>query len=338
MHIFATRKTKYLQMKKLNPFILLLMLALTACNSPKPTVETTSNSEVKGDLIIFHAGSLSVPLKKMGEAFKKEYPEVNLIMEADGSRKCARKITDLNKSCDIMASADYTVIDKLLIPDFAEWNIKFATNEMTLVYLESSKYANQINQQNWFEILMKDDVVFGRSDPNSDPCGYRALLTNKLAERFYKIPGLADQLSAKNTNYIRPKETDLLALLETGTIDYIYLYRSVAQQHGLKYLVLPDSINLKNPKLDAFYAEATVEVTGSEPGEMITKKGQSMVYGITIPKNAPNPITAEAFLKFLLEKEKGMTIMEQQGQPSIVPSPTHTFSKIPESLKSFATN
>ena len=29
-------------------------------------------------------------------------------------------------------------------------------------------------------------------------------------------------------------------LLETHTIDYIFLYRSVAQQHDLKYLLLPD--------------------------------------------------------------------------------------------------
>ena len=43
-----------------------------------------------------------------------------------------------------MASADYTVIDKLLIPDYTKWNIKFAVNEMAIVFSENSRYADEI--------------------------------------------------------------------------------------------------------------------------------------------------------------------------------------------------
>ena len=49
--------------------------------------------------------------------------------------------------------------------------------------------------------------------------------------------------------FIRPKETDLLALLEAGEIDYLFIYRSVAQQHGLKMILLDDAMNLKAAKL-----------------------------------------------------------------------------------------
>lgn len=41
----------------------------------------------------------------------------------------ARMISELGKSADIMASADFTVIDKALIPAHADWNIRFATNQ-----------------------------------------------------------------------------------------------------------------------------------------------------------------------------------------------------------------
>jgi molybdate/tungstate transport system substrate-binding protein len=320
-------------MKLFRIIVLAVMLGLLGCNSNHN--KTDSQNEISGDLIIFNAGSLSVPFKEISEEFNKVYPEVNIIREAAGSRKCARKITDLKKDCDIMASADYTVIDQLLIPDYADWNIKFATNEMTLVYTDESKYSDEINMDNWFDILLKDDVAYGRSDPNADPCGYRAVLAVKLSDKYYNEPDLSKVLLQKDNQYIRPKETDLLALLESLNIDYIFLYRSVAQQHNLKYLVLPDEINLKNPEFAELYHSVTVDISGKKPGEFITKKGEPMVYGITVLKNAPNKEAAMKFVEFLLSKDKGMRIMEENGQPSAVPMPTNSYDKIPDELKKY---
>ena len=115
----------------------------------------------------------------------------------------------------------------------------------------------------------------------------------------------------------------------------MFLYRSVAQQHGLKYIVLPDSINLKEPKLDDYYANAMVEISGKKPGELITKKGEAMVYGITMINNSSNKVEALKFLKFLLSSNKGMKIMNKNGQQSLVPSPTDTYSSIPNELNQF---
>lgn len=330
MFIFAYPKFKMLIMKPLKSctlFVLILGVFFSSCS------EKNNKHEKKQDLIIFHAGSLSVPFKEIVNDFEKENPNVEIILEADGSRKCARKITDLHKKCDIIASADYSVIDKLLIPEFANWNIKFASNEMTIVYNEKSRYADKINNNNWYNILLKNDVDYGRSDPNSDPCGYRAVLTCKLSEKYYGIKNLCNKIISKNENYIRPKETDLLALLELNSIDYIFLYRSVAQQHHLKYLILPDSVNLKNPELKDYYQTVSINISGKKPGEIITKKGTPMIYGITILKNAPNPELAEKFLQFLLAKDKGMQIMKKNGQPSVIPSFSETFDNIPEALK-----
>lgn len=313
--------------------ITIISCFLISCTEKKK--EPEAEPEVK-KLIIFHAGSLAVPFKQISEAFKAENTGVEFFLEAAGSRACARKISDLKKPCDIMASADYIVIDNLLIPDHADWNIKFAANEMTIVYHEGSKKAEEINRDNWCDILLDKDVAFGRSDPNADPCGYRAVLTMKLAEKHYKKKGLAEKMLAKNTEFIRPKEVDLLALLESNTIDYIFLYRSVAQQHGLKYLLLPDEVNLKTPAFAELYKTVSVDVSGKEPGTTITQVGAPMVYGITVPKNAPNPELAKKFVAFVLEKEKGLAIMEKNGQPSMVPSPSTTYDKIPEDLKKYA--
>jgi len=317
-------------MKKI--FILLIISALMF--SCFISCKQSNNTNKKQQLIIFHAGSLSVPFKQMKKEFEKENPGVEILLEAAGSVQCARKITDLKKECDIMASADYMVIDQMLIPEYTDWNIQFATNEMAVVYHETSKYSEEINQNNWYDILLKDDVIYGRSDPNSDPCGYRTVLTSQLAEKFYNIGGLSEKILSKNQEYIRPKEVDLLALLESNAIDYIFLYRSVAEQHKLKYIALPDSINLRNPALDDFYQTASTDIIGKEPGTTITQKGQAMVYGITILKNAPNPSLALKFMEFVLAKNGGKKIMEENGQPSILRIDENYKQYLPENLKS----
>jgi len=317
----------------------LLPLALLVGSAPGLSCSRngvpTGTGGPSGDLIIFHAGSLSVPFKEVAAAFGREYPGVNVVREAAGSRTCARKIADLGKPCDIIASSDYKVIETLLMPDHAEWCIPFATNEMAIVYSDSSQRADDISADNWYEILAEEAVAFGRSDPDMDPCGYRAVLTLKLAEKFYNVEGLAERLLAKDVRCIRPKETDLLALLEMNEIDYIFLYRSVAEQHGLKYLVLPDEINLKNPALADLYGSVSVEVSGREPGARVTVRGEPMVYGVTIPRSAPNREAAIAFLCFLLDEDRGMAIMARNGQASVVPSPTPSFDNIPAPLKRF---
>ncbi|MBN1252300.1 MAG: tungstate ABC transporter substrate-binding protein WtpA [Bacteroidales bacterium] len=311
-----------------------LILSLFACKNYQDE-NNNKNQNTQTELIVFHAGSLSVPFKQMAEEYEKLNPNVKIFLEAAGSVASARKLTDLNRYCDIFASADYKVIDDMLIPEYADFNIKFASNEMAIVYTEKSKYETEINENNWYQILMKEDVHYGRSNPDADPCGYRAVLVSKLSETFYKKPGFSDKLLAKDNQYIRPKETDLLALLETSAIDYIFLYRSVAQQHKLKYIVLPDSINLKKFELKEFYNTVETQINGKVKGEIITQKGEPMVYGITMHKNAVNKKEAMNFMKFILTK--GQTIMENNGQASLIPSKSDTFDKIPDDLKEFAT-
>jgi len=305
-----------------------LLLSLFACSN------STQENKEKSEIIVFHAGSLAVPFKEIAKEYEKQNPNVKIVLEAAGSVASARKITDLNRYCDIFASADYKVIDEMLIPEHTNFNIKFAGNEMAIVYTKKSKYADEINAKNWHEILLKENVHYGRSNPNADPCGYRAVLVSKLSDTYYKKNGFSDKILAKDNKYIRPKETDLLALLETQTIDYIFLYRSVAQQHKLKYLLLPDSINLKKFELKEFYNTVKTNIKGKKKGKTITKKGAPMVYGITMHKDAVKKQVAIDFMKFILSD--GMKIMEKKGQTSLVPSVTDSFNKIPEELKGFA--
>lgn len=301
------------------PF-LILFFAL-GCGPGNKTQTTT--------ITIFHAGSLSYPFRQIISEFNKEYPEIKVLTESSGSVAAARKITELNRICDIYATADYKVIEELLYPEHADWYIAFARNEMALVFTDISKYSKEITSENWHRILLQNDVRFGRSDPDSDPCGYRTLLTWQLAQAAYEQPDFYERMLSKDIRFIRPKEVDLLALLETGVVDYIFIYRSIAKQHQLKYLVLPDSINLGNPELGTHYKNASVDVRGKAPGATIRIEGEPMVYAVTIPVKAPNPEVAGVFLQFLLNPHKGLKIMNENGQPAIIPLKTNQEQNIP---------
>jgi len=302
----------------------------------RPSDSSGQSGTKQKELIIFHAGSLSVPVKQIAQEYQKRNPDTKIFLESAGSLICARKITELKKPCDIIASSDYFVINELLIPDYASWSIRFATNEIVIAYQEKSKYSKEINPDNWMDILQKKDVIYSRSDPDSDPCGYRTVFTFMLAEKYYNKPGLAEKMSSKNKEYIRPKEVDLVALLESNAIDYMFQYKSVAVQHGLKYIELPKEVNLSDPSKNEIYSSVSMEVAGSKPGLKMKVTGDYINYSITILDNAPQKEEAINFMEFLLSPE-GMNIFRKNGQQPIVPLIAEPVEKLPAKLLKYST-
>jgi molybdate/tungstate transport system substrate-binding protein len=310
--------------------MILLTVALPGCTREKPPQR--DDRGLSGELVIFHAGSLALPLRDVSALFQREHPNVTVKAEAAGSRDSARKISDLGRPCDVLASADYQVVADLLIPKHADYNIRFAANEMAIAYTPQSKFADQIGPKNWPEILSRSSVAVGRADPDRDPCGYRTIMVLELAEKHYGLPGLADRLLAKDRRFIRPKETDLLALLESGEIDYVFIYRSVIQQHGLKMVSLPDAVNLGSPALASHYALVSATIAARKPGDTATLRGEAIVYSVTIPRQSPNPAAARAYVELLLSP-RGQDIMRESGQAPIHPAQVDHYDKLPEALK-----
>ena len=296
-----------------------------------------SEAAERQKVVIFHAGSLKVPLAEMEKRFEKKYPDLDVVREFGGSTKMARLISEKGKTADIMASADFAVIDKNLIPDQAAWNIRFATNQLVLCYTAKSRYAGDVSADNWYEILQKNDVAWGHSDPNLDPCGYRSLMVLQLAEKYYDQPGLYDRLIANRpAENVRARAVELVDMLKTGQMDYAWEYLSVAVQNDLKYVQLDDHINLGNYKFDKFYSQAAVKVSGKKPGSWIIRKGKSCTYGITLIKNSANPEGALLFLQYLLAADGGLPILKSMGQPPFVPCRVPTqqeFDRLPADLK-----
>lgn len=311
-------------MRKSFAFMMVVLVLLAGCSA---------GSRNK-NLIILHAGSLSVPVKELADAFMKDNPGVTILTEAAGSLHTARKITELGKPCDIMLSADHIVVSSMLIPGYASWNIRFATNEIVIAYRPESKYSSIFRPENWADILLKDDVIMGRADPDADPCGYRTVFAAKLAEEYYGRAGLADSLLGKNTDYIRPKEVDLVALVSSGVIDYMFQYKSVAIQHGFKYLELPDEINLSSPLMTERYATVSYMIPGDVPGVRTEVRGDYISYSGTVLDRAPQRNLALQFFEFMLSDE-GAGIFRKCGQDPLVPAVADDPSAAPAALQKY---
>jgi len=317
-------------------------------------VEDQGNVELK----IFHAGSLSEPLSEIEKMFEEEHKNVDVQREAAGSVQTIKKVTELNKSADIIASADAFLIPKMMYPDYSNWTIKFATNEIVLAYTNKSKYANEITKDNWYEILRKKDVKFGFSNPNNDPCGYRSLMVMQLAESKYNDSKIFDDLVEKNTNIkancegenftctivvpntseinpdtnkvmLRSLEMELISGLQNKEIDYFFIYKSVAVQNKFNFVELPSEINLGDDKKNEIYKKVNVKLGDGE-----IQKGNAVVYGVTIPKNAKNKKEATEFVKFLIS-DKGRKIFDNLGQKTIYPAIVDDKNNIPDELKPF---
>ncbi|MEF8873165.1 MAG: tungstate ABC transporter substrate-binding protein WtpA [Candidatus Thermoplasmatota archaeon] len=306
--------------------------------------------EDKTKVNVYHAGSLSVPFDELEKKFEDENPGIDVRREPAGSVATVRKVTDQGKKPDVVGVADYSLILKMMYEkDKADWTVRFAKNRMVLAYTDLSSYKNEISTENWYEILEREAVTYGFSNPNDDPCGYRSQMVTLLAENYYGDEYIYDDLVGNHTDIeendynisvpknlgvenvdqitVRSKETDLLGILESGNMDYLFIYQSVAEQHDLDYVQLPEQIDLSSVEYADNYGKvALIRHTGDR------SVGKPIVYGITIPRTVENNDGAIEFIKFLLG-ETGREVMSTNGQPTIDPPKVDNKQKMPSSLE-----
>jgi molybdate/tungstate transport system substrate-binding protein len=279
-------------------------------------------------LPILHAGSLGKVGKAVNELFKELHPEVNIEAQPAGSADAVRKITRGEANCGIIASADYQLIEKLMFPDFADWYLIFAANQMVLRYTDKTPYHEQVNSQNWYQIFLRDGVNFWRFDADGDPGGYRALMVMQLAEKHYGKPGLYKTLMESPNNRLLTKDT--FPQMASG---YSFGY-GLSTGGPFKTLALPDEINLSNNILKDFYRQANVKISGNQSKDIVVLQGSPIYFGLTVPKGFKNKDVAIAWIN-LLFSQRGRNILEQSSMAPVKPIITNNVAKVPEALRKY---
>jgi molybdate/tungstate transport system substrate-binding protein len=309
----------------------------------------TSATQEKIELKVICAGSLMVPFTQVEQAYEAQNPHVDVLTEGHGSVQVIRQVTELGTAADVIAVADHSLIPAMMydvkVPDsdksYANWYIKFASNTLGLAYTSDSQYADEIDADNWYEILSRPDVKLGISDPRFDACGYRAMMACWLAGQLYGdsdifhdvlgdfdypiVPQVQEQerrCEILVPEIIRPHKVSvrgssvvLLGILESGDIDYAFEYRSVARQRNLHFLELPPEINLGSDEFESLGYDVSVKIDYQRFASLIPDfRCQEILYGVTIPENRPHPEQALDYVRFLLGPA-GRRIFAAQHQP-----------------------
>jgi molybdate/tungstate transport system substrate-binding protein len=322
----------------------------------------------KTQLRMLVAGSLIIPFDELERAFEEQHPDADMLVEGHGSIQCVRHVTELEELADVVAVADYALIPMLMYEStepetrepYATWHLRFAANQLGIAYTPQSAYADEITADNWYRVVSRPDVLLGLSDPRFDACGYRGLMAAKLSEAYYGDDTILHDLFGSQFSpaiqvetrdgvetilvpeTLRPKEDSglvmrgssvrLLGLLESGDLDYAFEYESVSRQHRLEFLALPPEIDLSNEARAADYARVSVSLEfqrfASVKPEFV---GGPIIYGITIPSNAPHPDLAAEFIRFLVGPE-GQAIMAHNQHPMIVPPVADNAEALPTKL------
>ena len=315
-------------------------------------------------LQIFHAGSLTGPFSKYATIWTAIYPQYIIDNEGYGSATAIRQVTELGRQAELVGSADYSLIDTMMMQEkipftnlnFSNWYIIFARNKMVLAYVPKNTppfLYNLINHINhWWEILCLPEVTFGRADPWQDPCGYRTLMVWALADQYYNLSKsknpqvinmslfLKDPLtgySGLGATIVKAKEIDLVASLKAGEIDYLFIYESIAKQHGLAYFEFDDHVDLSNFSLEEFYNKVQVNrISPLVPGKSSPpKQAKTIQYGLTIPNIAAHYLDAVAYVQFILANPQ---ILEEMGLKPYSPVYASDTSKLPANLVPFCIN
>jgi len=338
---------------------------------PTPAPEATATSPAsRVPLVVLGAGSLIVPFDALEKAFEAQYPEIDVRAEYHGSIQVIRHATDLHEPIDVVATADASLIPMLMYgqqdPDtgraYADWYIRFASNRLAIAYRPESKDAGEITAENWPEILARPDVRVGIADPRFDAVGYRGLMAFALAQArtgtytyfpqmfngqftspvtifldddlvTFTVPEILETKSGSHV-VLRGASIQLVALLESGDLDYSFEYESVIRQHGLEMVRLPDEENLGAQEQETAYARVQVNLDFRRFATVKPSfRGEQIGYGITIPSNAPHPEEAAEFIAFLLGPE-GRAVMEANQHPLFDQPLADGFEHVPAALQS----
>src|SRR5580704_4882420 len=170
----------------------------------------------KQQLIIYRAGSLTRAFQPLETAFTCQ-TGIQVKDVAMGSVDAGRQVTAGGNACDLYAPADYLDIDLFMKPaGYADFTIVFAHGRMVLAYSANGLAAKKLPPiaapasvipasavpvspipkavAKWYEILTMPGVAISGGNPFLDPGAYRGPMIFQLAEEYYKVPNLYNNL------------------------------------------------------------------------------------------------------------------------------------------------
>jgi molybdate/tungstate transport system substrate-binding protein len=150
---------------------------------------------------------------------------------------------------------------------------------------------------NFFSTLSSGSVKIGISDPNADPAGYRAWIVLEAASQAYagNQSFFGNRMLSNKGNVTGASAADLVGPLQTGQIQFLFIYKSAAVGDKLNYLQLPDQVNLGNPADSSFYSKFSYTISTG------VQKGGLIALFITVPADSTDTADSLQFVVFVVK-------------------------------------
>lgn len=289
-----------------------------------------------GPVTVFHAGSLSAGFEDAAAAFERETGRP-VRREALGSVGSVRKVTELDRSAELLAVSDYRLLRDLVVPTHADWYGVFATNAMALIYTDESHHADRLSNE-WPVVLADPDTRVTHSDPAVDPNGYRAVMATRLGaesfdgERLY-APSRAERI--ESSMFVgADTEVTLLSKLSAGEVDYAWGYASTAAAHDeVRVHRLGPHVNLARASPAYARHYGSVRVASGDR----TVRGAPIAYGLCVPASATDPAAGTRLARFLTVGSGREAISRNGLRPMDPVVPARTESRVPDRLRDHVT-
>lgn len=212
------------------------------------------------------------------------------------------------------------------------WAIGFASDQMVLAYSnttsakgvasigEAAEQSNSTSDWNaFFTALTSGSVKVGIADPVADPAGLRGWFVLEAAGYLYggNHTAYTSALLKSGANVTGAHAASLVAPLESGQIQFLFIYKSAAIAHKLPFVSLDRHINLGDPRLEGFYSKFSYSDSAG------TTKAAPIILCVTVPLSTTNTDAALRFVEYVVGNAG--TLVEFGLQPF---SPANLYSNV----------
>ncbi|MHB2036374.1 MAG: substrate-binding domain-containing protein [Nitrososphaerales archaeon] len=217
--------------------------------------------------------------------------------------------------------------------EFPGWAVAFAADQMGIAYSSATasstggkaviaSYNTAVSTNTtaaWYDFfnnLTSGSVKVGISNPNADPAGFRAWIVLELAGIAYD-GGVANEqyfvnrMLTNQGNITGASAAALVPALDTGHIQFLFIYKSDIASEGLSLVQLTNRVNLGLPSFNTFYGQATYTTTAG------VQKGSAIVLWLTVPKDSTDPTDSVNFVIYTIQNYQ--TVLKNFGLVNLVP-------------------
>jgi molybdate/tungstate transport system substrate-binding protein len=203
----------------------------------------------------------------------------------------------------------------------SNWAIGLASDQMVLAYSNSTSQsslggtiiakgnaaAKSNTTSDWntfFTSLTSGNFKIGISDPVADPAGLRGWLVLEAAGLLYSNGSqeayVTPLLQAK-ANVTGAHAAALVAPLQSGQLQFLFLYKSAAVADHLDFLSLDRRVNLGDPTLGSFYSKVSYKDSAG------VTAGAPIILCITVPLSSANSSEALQFVQYVVKNSGSLS-------------------------------